>query len=250
MEASVQGTARHVRLSRSCHRLLRCRWATRAAPDGGIYAGSTYSVSLVRADVASRHELEISVRDSDARCTVGAWGGGMDSAGGHLRVHRCAGRCAAAVRPQDRYGINRAAACAAYLCPPLCRLPLVSPPVAHRSWPAIHRHSPPLAAARCRSPHTHLRRPSRTLRARHGSPTAASRLCRAACTTPVSSRRSRCRAIHIRPARPPLTPPSPAAALPLAAVVAPPCRLLPPRLPPRLRCCHRQGRCRRHTRDT
>ena len=45
-------------------------------------------------------------------------------------------------------------------------------------------------------------------------------------------------------------PPSPAAALPLAAVVAPPCRLLPPRLPSRLRCCHRQGRCRRHTRDT
>ena len=147
MEASVQGTARHVRLSRSCHRLLRCRWATRAAPDGGIYAGSTYSVSLVRADVASRHELEISVRDSDARCTVGAWGGGMDSAGGHLRVHRCAGRCAAAVRPPVRHWPRR--------CLVRClSLPAAVPPaacLAARGPSLMASHSPPLAATRRRS---------------------------------------------------------------------------------------------------
>ena len=178
----------------------------------------------MQAGTSSRSRCEIAMLGAQSAHGVVGW---------IVQADTCAFTAAPDAAPPPcglPYGIGRAAACAAYLCPPLCRLPLVSPPVAHRSWPAIHRHSPPLAAARCRSPHTHLRRPSRTLRARHGSPTAASRLCRAACTTPVSSRRSRCRAIHnaLRARRShrlhPLPPcrwlQSYSAALPLAAFAA------------------------------
>jgi hypothetical protein len=238
MEASVQGTARHVRLSRSCHRLLRCRWATRAAPDGGIYAGSTYSVSLVRADVASRHELEISVRDSDARCTVGAWGGGMDSAGGHLRVHRCAGRCAAAVRPPVRHWPRR--------CLVRClSLPAAVPPaacLAARGPSLMASHSPPLAATRRRSLPLSAHAPAPAFAHATRTPRITHR-----CEPAVPGRLHYAR---IEPAlsvpRHPHTPCAPAAhtaftrCRPAAGCsrIAPPYRLLPSRLPSRLCRCH------------
>ena len=168
--SQVQGAGRHARLYRSRYRLQRRRRATRTTPDGEICAGSTYNVSLVRADVASRHELAISVRDCDARCTQSAHGSG----GWIVRADTCAFTASPDAAPPPcglPYGIDRAAVCAVDICPPQCRLPpaarlAAGGPRRSRPFTATCRHSPPLAAA--------LRtRTCAGLCAHHGSPTAA-----------------------------------------------------------------------------